>query len=265
MTTDAELQAAAGVSGTIINVQEDVVISALLHLTARSVKLLVKFRELWMLVRGLMNASTMFYTCVLVVIVLYVLACVGVEMVGPNVRAVGNGSREPDPECQIIIPVGEHASMDQEELRLFMLLLMQLGFALVLLYQVFLAEVLYTLLLCFVVLNVAMTKKVGGKHQFYVIAIGFVVIAGGYGAGHISGGFTVGFGAVTPATGAGKVFGAFWIVFGCSALVNVVTSFTQFMVNMNEYERYDNDNQAMGPFLAYKQLIGFGGTSPCAE
>lgn len=56
-----------------------------------------------------------------------------------------------------------------------------------------LAEVLYTFMLVFVVLNVAVSKmhseKAGGQiEQFYGVAIGFVVIAGGYGAGHISGG-----------------------------------------------------------------------------
>lgn len=49
------------------------------------------------------------------------------------------------------------------------------------------AEVLYTFMLCFVVLNVAATKKNGGN-QFFGLAIGFVIIAGGYAAGNISGG-----------------------------------------------------------------------------
>jgi aquaporin Z len=43
-------------------------------------------------------------------------------------------------------------------------------------------------MLCFVVLNVACSKKHAGNNQFYGLAIGFVVVAGGYGAGHISGG-----------------------------------------------------------------------------
>jgi len=55
-------------------------------------------------------------------------------------------------------------------------------------WQAALAEVIYTFMLCFVVLNVACSRKHGGKNQFYGLAIGFVVIAGGYGAGHISGG-----------------------------------------------------------------------------
>merc|ERR1719262_1955770 len=50
-----------------------------------------------------------------------------------------------------------------------------------------LAEVLYTFMLCFVVLNVATAAKNAGN-QFYGLAIGFVIIAGGYGAGAISGG-----------------------------------------------------------------------------
>jgi len=51
-----------------------------------------------------------------------------------------------------------------------------------------LAEIIYTMMLCFVVLNVACSKFHAGKNQFYGLAIGFVVVAGGYGAGHISGG-----------------------------------------------------------------------------
>merc|ERR1719201_185740 len=54
-------------------------------------------------------------------------------------------------------------------------------------YQAGLAEFLYTFMLCFVVLNVAVASANKGN-QFYGLAIGFVVVAGGYGAGHISGG-----------------------------------------------------------------------------
>lgn len=54
-------------------------------------------------------------------------------------------------------------------------------------YEVLLAESLYTFMLCFVVLNVAAASKNEGN-QFYGLAIGFVIVAGGYGAGAISGG-----------------------------------------------------------------------------
>jgi aquaporin Z len=50
------------------------------------------------------------------------------------------------------------------------------------------AEFLYTFVLVYVVLNTAASKKLGGKNQFFGLAIGFVIVAGAYGAGAISGG-----------------------------------------------------------------------------
>merc|ERR1719174_3547795 len=47
-------------------------------------------------------------------------------------------------------------------------------------------EVLYTFMLCFVVLNVAAVKK--GCQAWFGLAIGFVIVAGVYGAGAVSGG-----------------------------------------------------------------------------
>jgi len=50
-------------------------------------------------------------------------------------------------------------------------------------------ELLYTFMLCFVVLNVAAAKKnAQERNQYYGLAIGFVIIAGAYGAGAVSGG-----------------------------------------------------------------------------
>merc|ERR1719235_948459 len=57
--------------------------------------------------------------------------------------------------------------------------------------EAMLAEVLYTFMLCFVVLNAACSKRNGcgnESNQFFGLAIGFVIIAGAYGAGAISGG-----------------------------------------------------------------------------
>jgi aquaporin Z len=48
-------------------------------------------------------------------------------------------------------------------------------------------EFYYTFMLVFVVLNVAVATKVAGN-QYYGLAIGFVVVAGAYGAGNVSGG-----------------------------------------------------------------------------
>lgn len=47
-------------------------------------------------------------------------------------------------------------------------------------------EFLYTFMLCFVVLNVAAVKK--GCQAWFGLAIGFVIVAGAYGAGAVSGG-----------------------------------------------------------------------------
>lgn len=53
------------------------------------------------------------------------------------------------------------------------------------LWQAALAEIFYTFMLVFVILNVAVTKKAEGK-QFYGLAIGFVIVAGAYSGGAIS-------------------------------------------------------------------------------
>merc|ERR1719408_287253 len=60
-----------------------------------------------------------------------------------------------------------------------------------------LCEALYTFMLCFVVLNVAAARTYSapedgfggsGGNQWYGLAIGFVIVAGAYGAGVVSGG-----------------------------------------------------------------------------
>jgi len=50
-----------------------------------------------------------------------------------------------------------------------------------------LCEILYTCMLCFVVLNVAVAKNTA-NNQYYGLAIGYVIVAGAYGAGAVSGG-----------------------------------------------------------------------------
>jgi len=57
----------------------------------RAVRLLIRFKELWMLVQGLMNsASTMFYTLVLLAVILYILSSIGIEAVTHNPRLADN-------------------------------------------------------------------------------------------------------------------------------------------------------------------------------
>jgi len=77
--------------------------------------------------------------------------------------------------------------------------------------QAGIAELLYTFMLCFVVLNVAASKFHGGQNQFYGIAIGFVIVAGAYSAGAVSGG------CFNPAVAIGiDVASAYFGVFYCA-------------------------------------------------
>jgi len=71
-----------------------------------------------------------------------------------------------------------------------------------------LCETIYTFMLCFVVLNVACARKYSERdgNQWYGLAIGFVIIAGAYGAGVVSGGCfnpAVAFGIDTSSAGLG--------------------------------------------------------------
>jgi len=62
---------------------------------AKTLRLLLKFRELWMLVRGLLNsASTMLYTMVLVSIILYIFSAMAIELITNHRYARGPEARE---------------------------------------------------------------------------------------------------------------------------------------------------------------------------
>merc|ERR1719428_2615813 len=52
---------------------------------ARMLRMVVEFRTLWMLVRGLIGASsTILYTALLILLILYIFACLAVEMITQN-------------------------------------------------------------------------------------------------------------------------------------------------------------------------------------
>jgi len=73
-------------------------------------------------------------------------------------------------------------------------------------HEVMAAEVLYTFMLCFVVLRAAVSSMNPAHNEYFGLAIGFVIIAGGYGAGNISGGAfnpAVAFGIDVPSAGLG--------------------------------------------------------------
>jgi len=83
------------------------------------------------------------------------------------------------------------------------------------LWQACLCELLYTFMLCHVVLNVAASKGQTGN-QFYGLAIGFVIVAGAYGAGVVSGG------CFNPAVAIGIDTASAGLGFGVCLLYTVV-------------------------------------------
>jgi len=64
---------------------------------------------------------------------------------------------------------------------------------------------------------------------------------------------TVGFGAVTPVTEGGMLFGAFFMFIGTSALLNVVTALSTFILQQDEWEMWS-------PKSFKTDLKKFGGT-----
>lgn len=63
---------------------------------AQTIRLLIKFKELWILVRGLLSsATTMLYTILLLFVILYILSLLGVEILHAHPKAYGP---ERDPE-----------------------------------------------------------------------------------------------------------------------------------------------------------------------
>merc|ERR1719329_1385945 len=126
-------------------------------------------------------------------------------------------------------------------------------------WQVGLAEFLYTFMLCFVVLNVACSKVHAGKNEFYGLAIGFVVIAGGYGAGHISGGcFNPAVAIGIDASSASLGFG--WcVVYTVFELIAAVLAAVVFKFVRPE-EGTDSEGPTGPPPLSAKLVSEFLGT-----
>jgi len=127
--------------------------------------------------------------------------------------------------------------------------------------QAGMAELLYTFMLCFVVLNVAASKKHGGKNQFYGLAIGFVIVAGAYSGGSVS------MGCFNPAVAFGiDVASAYFGVFYCFVytvfeLVGAAMAAGAFMVCRGAQEEAgDNEVDDVEIPLSSKLLSEFLGT-----
>jgi aquaporin Z len=127
--------------------------------------------------------------------------------------------------------------------------------------QAGLAELLYTFMLCFVVLNVAASKKHGGKNQFYGLAIGFVIVAGAYSGGSVS------MGCFNPAVAFGidvssAQFGVFYcFVYTVFELVGAALAAGAFMVCRGaQEEAEDNEVDDVEIPMSAKLLSEFLGT-----
>jgi len=127
-------------------------------------------------------------------------------------------------------------------------------------------ELLYTFMLCFVVLNVAVAKKndpevPGGEaNQFYGLAIGFVIIAGAYGAGVVSGGCfnpAVAFGIDISSAGLG--FGWFFVYWIFEFLGAALAAIAFKFVRPGDFQR-DTQYPVANPKTSAKLLSEFLGT-----
>jgi len=97
----------------------------------------------------------------------------------------------------------------------------------------FVVELLFTFALCYVVLNVA-TSKSHPDNSFYGLAIGFMVVAGAFAVGAISGG------AFNPAVSLGAaVMGMFawptlWVYLVAQALAGMAAGVTFLALNADD-------------------------------
>mmetsp|Transcript_56314 Transcript_56314/g.98351 ORF Transcript_56314/g.98351 Transcript_56314/m.98351 type:complete len:454 (+) Transcript_56314:67-1428(+) len=117
-------------------------------------------------------------------------------------------------------------------------------------------EMLYTFMLCFVVLNVAAANKCKTEeNQWYGLAIGFVVVAGAYGAGAVSGGCfnpAVAIGIDTSSAGLG--FG--WcLVYMVAELLGAVLAALVFKV-VRPGDFKDTSGQSELPQKLVSEMLG---------
>jgi aquaporin Z len=116
-----------------------------------------------------------------------------------------------------------------------------------------LVEILYTFMLCFVVLNVATARKNDGN-QYFGLAIGFVIIAGGYAGGPVSGGCfnpAVAFGIDVSSAGIG--FGWAWAYLGFEMIGAGLASLAFRVVRPDEF--YGDPTYGLGQKL-FAEFLG---------
>lgn len=71
---------------------------------ARALRLLVQFKTMWMLVRGLLHsASTIVYTLILIFLMLYIFACLGIELITKNPLTIRGGGADHDEKFEAMV------------------------------------------------------------------------------------------------------------------------------------------------------------------
>lgn len=129
-----------------------------------------------------------------------------------------------------------------------------------------LCEFVYTMMLCFVVLNVAVTKKLA-NNEFFGLAIGFVIVAGAYGAGAVSGGCfnpAVALGIGLSGGLGGEALGISWtglslLIYFSAELAGVVVAVALFrVVRPNEFGQRNNMDDE--PTISQALIAEFLGT-----
>jgi aquaporin Z len=118
---------------------------------------------------------------------------------------------------------------------------------------------IYTFMLCFVVLNVAVAAKREPKltNDYYGLAIGFVIVAGAYGAGVVSGGCfnpAVAFGIDITSAGSSVGWCVMYIMFEMLGSILAVGMF--LVVRPEEFDKNYNQTKS----LASKLVSEFIGT-----
>jgi aquaporin Z len=109
-------------------------------------------------------------------------------------------------------------------------------------WQAGLAELLYTFLVCFVFLN-TMALKTGRQKEFYGLAVGFSVIAGGYAAGGVSLGCfnpAIAFGIDSSSSSLGP--GLFGVYFICEMLGAVLAALLFRVCRPQEFTEVDSQD-----------------------
>lgn len=118
-------------------------------------------------------------------------------------------------------------------------------------WQAGIAEMVYTFMLCFVVLNVAASRIHAGRNQFYGIAIGFVIVAAASSGGSVS------MGCFNPAVAFGiDLSSGYWLIYTAFECVGAVLAAGAFKVCRGKQE----ENPLASPGRPAKMLSEFIGT-----